>query len=146
MKYQVNEAQFQLPDDLVDRSVNMLMSPDGTGVSYVITRDQLNEGEVLESFVARQLKDLSRQVSKFREISREPALFGSKGQQKAGLQIESTFKQQGSEIFQRQALLQPVGDSKVLIVTATAFRVFTKNEQTQWLQTLESCVLNSFKH
>ena len=142
MKYSVNEAFFNFPDDLIDRSVNMLMSPDGTGVSYVITRDRLLEGEVLEGFVARQLKDLSRQVSKFREISRGPAQFGPKAQQQIGLQIESTFKQQANEIFQQQAVLKLMGGSHVLILTATAFHVFTSQEQAQWQHALESCVLN----
>ncbi|CAB5723514.1 Uncharacterized conserved protein [Delftia tsuruhatensis] len=141
MKYTCNEASFELPDELIDRSVHMLMSPDGTGVSYVITRDRLLEGEALEGFVSRQLKDLSRQSSKFREISRSPAQWGQRAPHAMGLQIETSFRQQGRDVFQRQAVVQLPDTPRVLILTANAFKPFTEHELAQWHKALASCVL-----
>ena len=141
MKYVCNVATFDLPDDLVDRTVNMLMSHDGVSVSYVITRDQLLEGERLEGFVSRQLKDLSRQVSKFKETSRSEVRLGVAERVALGLQIDASFKQQGREIFQRQAVVQLPGGSRVLILTASAFRPFIDEEIAQWQKALASCTL-----
>ncbi len=138
MKYATNEASFEFPNDLTDRSVNMLMSRDGASVSYVITRDRLQEGEDLQQFIQRQFKDLSRQVSKFKELSREDALFGHVRHGKTGVQIQSTFKQHGNEVHQRQAILLLDDGTQVLIVTATALRKFTAAEEADWTHMLAS--------
>ena len=138
MKYLTNEASLELPNDLTDRSVNMLMSRDGASVSYVITRDRLLEGEDLQQFIQRQLKDLSRQVSKFKELAREEAVFGQGAQRRSGTQIQSCFKQHGNEVFQRQALVLLDDGVRVLIVTATALRKFIASEETDWLHMLAS--------
>ena len=140
MKYATNEASFEFPNDLTDRSVNMLMSRDGASVSYVVTRDRLLEGEDLQQFIQRQLKDLSRQVGKFKEIAREEAHFGQGSNRKFGIQIQSSFKQHGNEVFQRQALVLLDDGALVLIVTATALRKFIASEESDWAHMLASYV------
>ena len=138
MKYVVNEGGFELPDGLTDRSVNMLMSSDGVSVSYVVTRDRLQEAEDLQQFIQRQFKELSRQVSKFKELARAEALFGQGRQGKTGVQIQSTFKQHGNEVHQRQAVVLLDDGTQVLIVTATALRKFTAAEEAGWTHMLTS--------
>ena len=68
-------------------------------------------------------------------------LLGQLLERHPALQIDASFKQQGREIFQRQAVVQLPGGSRVLILTASAFRPFIDEEIAQWQKALASCTL-----
>ena len=71
MEYQINEGRFTLPPSATDRSVNMLVLNLGPGgLTLVVTRDVVQEGEDLDSFLTRQLRPLASQVKNFRQQER----------------------------------------------------------------------------
>ncbi|THJ31583.1 DUF1795 domain-containing protein [Lampropedia aestuarii] len=130
MKYIVNEGNFDIPDGLTDKTVNMLMTPDGQHVSYTMTRDKLQEGESLQDFINRQLKELSRQVSKFNELERLETPFANSPQ--PGWDIKSFFKQNGREFHQRQMVVLLRDERHVFIVTGTAFNAWSDSDLAAW--------------
>jgi hypothetical protein len=138
LRYHINEGVITFPDTLVDRTVNMFMSPNGSGLSMVVSRDKLQAGESLDGFIKRQMGDLSRQVNKFEEIARAEATLGATDPGLKGVQIASRFKQHGQQVHQLQAVfLLPDGVS-VLIVTGTALAPHTDVEKGIWKQTLST--------
>jgi hypothetical protein len=98
----------------------------------------LLKGEDLSRFIERQLKELSRQVGNFTQVSKQEAIFGQNKNKRVGVQIQSTFRQEGKDIFQRQAILLLDDNIKVLVITATAGRKFLAEEETDWLEMLKS--------
>lgn len=130
MKYTVNEATVDIPDGLTDKTVNMLMTPNGQHVSYTMTRDVLQEGEGLQDFIDRQLKELSRQVSQFTELARLETPFTNSPQ--PGYDIKSFFKQNGREFHQRQAIVLLRDGRHVFIITGTAFNAWSGTDLAAW--------------
>lgn len=140
MKYLINEGTIEVPEGLADRTVNMLMNDDGKHVSYTISRDKLQGAESLEDFINRQLKDLSRQVSKFSEQERLEIQFGNSPQ--TGYGIKSFFKQNGREFHQRQAVVLQQDKTSVLIVTGTSFNAWSESDLAAWKAMLNNSQLH----
>ncbi len=144
MKYEIDEGALTIPDTLVDRSVNMLMSPDGRGLSVVVTRDRLQSGEVIDEFIKRQFADLSRRVNKFEEIGRASAMLGSDpATQVAGLQIATRFKQSSQLTHQLQAVFELANRGHLLIFTGSSLAPHTDAEKMVWQQLLTSFVIRA---
>jgi hypothetical protein len=144
MKYEIDEGALTIPDTLVDRTVNMLMSPDGRGLSVVVTRDRLQSGEALEGFIKRQLADLSRQVNKFEEVGRAVATLGAQsGNQVTGIQIATRFKQSGQLTHQLQAVFELHERKQLLIFTCSSFAPHTDADKSTWQQLLTTFVIRA---
>jgi hypothetical protein len=144
MKYEIDEGAFAIPDTLVDRTVNMLMSPDGRGVSVVVTRDRLQSGEALDGFIKRQLADLSRRVNKFEELGRAPATLGTNpGTQITGVQIATRFKQSSQLTHQLQAIFELSNRNHLLIFTCSSLAPHTEADKSTWQQLLASFALRA---
>jgi hypothetical protein len=142
MKYDIFEGTLTVPEGLVDRSVNMLMSADGRGMSIVVSRDRLQAGEDIEHFIKRQMSDLSRQVTKLQEQGRAEAKLGPIAENgPIGIQIASTFKQHGQQIHQFQAIFPMTDDGRVLILTGTSLAPHTEEEKLVWQQLLSTFVV-----
>lgn len=140
MHYSINEGSIALPDHLIDRTVNMLMTPDGKGISYTISRDKLQAGENLTELIDRQLKDLSRQVSKFVEIERQAIPF--KNSPQTAYQITNSFKQNGREFYQRQIVVALKNADSILVVTGTSFAPWSDAEIAAWTTMLKNSQLH----
>jgi hypothetical protein len=144
LRYHFHEGVITAPDHLIDRTVNMLISPDGTGLSVVVSRDRLQAGEALEQFIRRQMIDLSRQVSKLEEVGRADAIAGAAGaHQLMGVQIASRFKQHGQQAHQLQAIFVLPDGEKVLILTATSLAPHTNAEKAIWQELLSTFELRA---
>ncbi|THJ30658.1 DUF1795 domain-containing protein [Lampropedia aestuarii] len=140
MKYLINEGILEIPDNLIDRSVNMLVTQDGKEVSYTISRDKLQTAEPLTAFIDRQLSDLSRQVSKFVESERIEINFKKSAQ--TGYQITSSFKQNGREYHQKQMVLVLKDQESVLVVTGTSFEPWSSKNMAAWQSLLKNSELH----
>jgi hypothetical protein len=142
MNYDINEGTLNIPEGLVDRSVNMLMTSDGRGMSIVVSRDVLQAGENLEQFIKRQMSDLSRQVTKLQEQGRSETKLGPVNEDGlVGMQIASSFKQHGQVIYQFQAAFVLSDGARVLIFTGTSIAPHTDAEKLTWQQLISSFVL-----
>lgn len=132
MQYHIHEGSFDAPDDITDRSVNVLVAPGDAGVSVVVSRDRLQSGEGLEGFMKRQLADLARQVSKFQEITRKTVWLGPQSQNVQGIDIATQFKQQGQTIYQRQSAFVLPDGKRVLILTHSSPSAISEAQHKSW--------------
>ncbi|WP_422085586.1 DcrB-related protein [Variovorax sp.] len=142
MKYHIQEGRFDVPDDgRIDRSMNVLAMPDGSGTTLIVSRDALREQESLAQFVARQMNDLTRQVSQLKELSRTDIAVGPAIASLRAIELATQFRQNGQALYQRQAVFllpqDPVGKA-VLILTASSPVPFDADALALWQRTLES--------
>lgn len=140
MRYHINEGQFDVPDDgRVDRSMNVMAMPDGSGTTLIVSRDALRTQENLAQFVARQMSDLTRQVSQLKELSRGDVAIGSPLHNLRGIELATQFKQNGQALYQRQAVFQQrAGSPDVLVLTASSPVPFDAEALALWQRTLAS--------
>ena len=140
MRYHLNEGQFDIPDDgRIDRSMNVLAMPDGSGTTLIVSRDALQTQETLEQFVTRQMRDLTRQVSQLKEVSRGVVAIGSPIRDLRGIELVTQFRQNGQALYQRQAVCQLSAASRsVLILTASSAIPFDAEALAIWQRALAS--------
>lgn len=140
MRYHLNEGQFDIPDDgRIDRSMNVLAMPDGSGTTLIVSRDALQTQETLEQFVTRQMRDLTRQVSQLKEVSRGVVAIGSPIRDLRGIELVTQFRQNGQALYQRQAACQLSAASRnVLILTASSAIPFDAEALAIWQRALAS--------
>ena len=142
MKYHIQEGRFDVPDDgRIDRSMNVLAMPDGSGTTLIVSRDALRAQESLAQFVSRQMNDLTRQVSQLKEVSRTDIAVGPAIASLRAIELVTQFRQNGQALHQRQAVFllpqDPAGKA-VLILTASSPVPFDEDALALWQRTLES--------
>jgi len=131
MDYHINEGSFRIPDQAQDRSVNMLLLNHGPGgLTLVVTRDRLQEGEQLDGFLTRQMRTLASQVKGFRQQEAVPLTVGST--QLPALRVATSFKQNSATVHQLQTAIL-AGGGTVLVLTLTCAAPLTA-EQTAYAQ------------
>ena len=142
MKYHIQEGRFDVPDDgRIDRSMNVLAMPDGSGTTLIVSRDALRTQETLAQFVTRQMNDLTRQVSQLKEVSRTDIAVGPAIASLHAIELVTQFKQNGQALHQRQAVFllpQDPGGRSVLILTASSPAPFDAEAIALWRRVLES--------
>jgi len=133
MDYHINEGSFRIPQHVEDRSVNMLVLNHGPGgLTLVVTRDRLQEGEQLEGFISRQLRTLASQVKQFRQ--QDPAVLTVSPAQLPAIRVATSFKQNNASIHQLQTVVMLQGGA-VLAFTLSCSSPLTA-EQTAYAQEL----------
>ncbi|MFY0582864.1 DcrB-related protein [Cystobacter fuscus] len=138
MKYIFNEGAFEIPASAQDRTVNVLILSDApAGLSLVVNRDQFEPGEDFEGFIKRQLHTISRQVKQFQEHARRGVKIGSS--QLAGMQLDTSFKQNGQAFHQQQTVFQ-IPNGKVLVATLTSAIPLTQEHRALSQRMLDSFV------
>ncbi|MDR2259354.1 MAG: DUF1795 domain-containing protein [Azoarcus sp.] len=134
MPYTINEGCFGLACEQ-DRSLNILSLPprdDGTPLNLVVSRDALRPGEDLKACLARQIRELSRQVKDFKELSREGGWLGPGDDTSfPAIVIYTRFRQNTQPVFQAQCLAQ-MPEGKLLTVTLTAQAAFDEPLLARW--------------
>jgi hypothetical protein len=142
MKYHIQEGRFDVPDDgRIDRSMNVLAMPDGSGTTLIVSRDALRAQESLAQFVTRQMNDLTRQVSQLKEVSRTDIAVGPAIASLRAIELATQFRQNGQALHQRQAVFllpQDATGKAVLILTASSPVPFDADALALWRRTLES--------
>lgn len=138
MKYILNEGAIELPDNTQDRTVNVLILSDApAGLSLVLNRDRLEPGEDFEGFIKRQVHTISRQVKQFQEHARRSVKIGVS--QLAGLQFDTSFKQNGQTFHQQQTVFQ-VPSGMILVATLTSAIPLTQEHRALSQRMLDSFV------
>ncbi|GEM_PF-614823 len=136
--YQINEGSIDLPlQGRIDRTMNVLALPDGSGATYIIRRDELRPGEALLQFAERQLADLAMQVKGY-QVVQQPSLLSPMAGVSDALEFAGAFTQNDQGIHQRQAALQLAGTSRVLIVTMSGFEPFDSDAIEAWAKVVRS--------
>lgn len=136
MDYYINEGSFHIPEQAQDRSVNMLVLNHGPGgLTLVVTRDRLQEGEGLDGFLARQLRTLASQVKGFRQQDAVALAVGPA--QLPALRVATSFKQNQASIHQLQTAIVLGGDA-VLVMTLSCSSPLNAEQMAYAQQLLDS--------
>jgi len=136
MDYHINEGSFRIPDQAQDRSVNMLLLNHGPGgLTLVVTRDRLQEGEQLDGFLTRQMRTLASQVKQFRQQEAVPSTVGSA--RLPALRVATSFKQNNATVHQLQTAIV-TGGGAVLVLTLTSAAPLTAEQSDYAQQMLDS--------
>ena len=136
MDYHINEGSFSIPDHTQDRSVNMLVLNHGPGgLTLVVTRDLVQEGEQLDGFLQRQLHTLATQVKNFKQQAAVSVSVGAA--QLPGVQIATSFKQNNATMYQLQTAI-PLGAGAVLVLTLSCASPLTAQQLDYARQLLDS--------
>ena len=142
MPYLINEGRLDVDYD-EDASMNVISIPseddDELPLRLIITRDVLKSGEDLKSCLARQVRELSRQVQEFKEQPRASGWLGAGEACFPALILRTNFKKGGRRVFQTQCMAQ-VTREKLLILTLTNPTEFTEKQWARWLKLLSGFV------
>lgn len=97
--YHTEELLFDVPDEWVDRTMNIFVSSPGNQVPFniVVTRDKLT-GEDLAPFVLDKLKELAKQVPKLSILGQRERKVGPL----SGLEARMKFAAHGGLMYQHQ--------------------------------------------
>lgn len=135
MHYAIHEGTFDLPDAALDRTVNMLIMNVGPGgLSLVISRGCLRDGEDTDAFIAREWTLATREMPQLTERSRRAVTVDGR----LGVQIEATLEQDGTLRYQMQTIF-PAGDAgQMLVMTLTCAAPFTDEQRALAEQMLTS--------
>jgi hypothetical protein len=120
--YTINEACFQIPEGWGDSSVNVF-SPSGKlpgDLSFVISRDGLEDGQELASYVDGQLGELSATLSQYRLIRKSEMTVDGL----PAVSAEFTWNVQEKAMAQRQTYVAT--GRQVLVMTATTIDKFSR--------------------
>ena len=136
MNYQIQEGIFTVPAQAQDRSVNMLVLNYGPGgLTLVVTRDLMQEGETLDGMLRRQLRTLGTQVKQLKH--QEPAALQVGPASLSALQIAVTFKQNNATVHQLQTMVALRGKA-VLVFTITCAAPLNAEQAAYAQQMLDS--------
>lgn len=125
MHYAIHEGTFDLPDAALDRTVNILMMNVGPGgLSLVISRGALRDGETVDTFIAREWELATREAPQLAEQSRKAVTVGGR----AGVQIEATHEQDGKLRHQMQTVFPADDAGRMLVMTLTCASPFTEEQ------------------
>ncbi|MCL2590558.1 MAG: DUF1795 domain-containing protein [Betaproteobacteria bacterium] len=138
MPYNTNEGQFGF-DVIEDGSINvleLLPHEDGMPLRLVMTRDRLRAGEDLNACLTRQVRELSRRMPEFKELSREAGWLGPGDDNSfPAIVLHTRFKQEGRLVFQAQCAAQ-LSEDKLLVLTLTSPRSFDGKLRARWAELL----------
>lgn len=136
MNYHINEGSFALPAQSQDRSVNMLVLNLGPGgLTLVLSRDLVPEGEELDAMLRRQLRTLGSQVKNFKQQEPVPVQVGQA--RLPALQVATSFKQNNATVHQLQTMVA-LQDKAVLVFTLTCAAPLTQEQSAYAQQLLDS--------
>lgn len=138
MNYQTQEFSIDLPELVMDRSVNVLTLTEpetGTPFQLIVNRDVLLANETLHECVDRQIGLMTRQAKSFKVASREDGVLGETGV--PSVIIESSFSKAGKSFFQIQALfaLEP---PKLMALTLSSPAPLQEGHRAAWKEILSS--------
>lgn len=140
MNYHINEGSFALPSQSQDRSVNMLVLNLGPGgLTLVVTRDLMQEGEAIDGMLRRQLRTLGTQVKQLKH--QEPVSLQVGPAALPALQVTVSFKQNNATVHQLQTMVALRGKA-VLVFTITCAAPLNAEQTAYAQQMLDSFVPN----
>ena len=115
--YHTDELTLEVPDDWVDRSINLFVSGAGSRapVSVVVTRDPLG-GEELAAFVSRQLGELKKKLPKLLLLGQRDRRVGPL----FGLEARLQWLHQGSLMYQHQVYVPYYGEALIFTASSAA--------------------------
>ncbi|WP_268796887.1 DUF1795 domain-containing protein [Pseudomonas huanghezhanensis] len=138
MDYELQEGSIALPTGFQDRTVNMFVL--GASVpaplSITISRDMLLPGEVLKSYVDRQVKMLASKLRGYTLLGKKTVSVSASSPIE-GVQIDAYYMTDGRPFYQRQAAFL-IETGRAIIFSTTAQADFSAEQNQDWINLLAS--------
>ncbi len=138
MKYIFNEGSIEVPDGLIDQSVNLLGTKNGDGLNVVISRDLPQPQESLDAYVNRQIKSLQAKMAGFKLHARHLVPVNTERRAIDATEIAFEYKQNGVKLYHRQAILLYPPTGQILVIAMTSSVAFDAQDEHSWQATLAS--------
>ncbi len=124
MQYRIQEASFELPDELYDQSVNVFTSSKSgpSPFNIVVTRDRVEPGTELGQHVTKELATLEHTLVDFKLAYRLEHSVDGRTVEITG----ATFANGGSPMQQRQVFL--IDGPRAVTITASATPDFAPDQ------------------
>jgi hypothetical protein len=138
MDYRLQEGHLTLPEGFQDRTVNMfVMGANGpTPLSITISRDTTLPGEVLSTYLERQLKLIASKLRGYTVLDKQVVAL-SRQQPLQGVQVEASHQAEGRPMYQCQAAFI-IAPGRVLVFSTSSKQDFTPQQTEQWAELLAS--------
>ena len=138
MDYQLHEGRLTLPEGFQDRTVNMfVMGANGpTPLSITVSRDTTLPGEVLGTYLERQLKLIASKLRGYTVLEKKVVQL-SQEQPLQGVQVEASHQAEGRPMYQRQAAFI-IAPGRVLVFSTSSKKDFTPQQTEEWIKLLAS--------
>lgn len=132
-----------LPQGFEDRTVNMFVTGANgpSPLSITVSRDTTLSGEVLATYLERQLKLIASKLRSYTVLEKKIVELGSQ-QPIQGAQIEASHQAEGRLMYQRQAAFI-IAPGRVLVFSTSSKKDFTPQQSQDWAALLASFELDA---
>jgi len=136
----IKEGQFRLPENFVDRSINVIADMTASRPSINISRDTLGaNASSLEEYVNQQLSILISKLTGWHEKPRKPVYLGTTAI--SGEEINYNFlRQPNQRMWQKQAVFL-LNKTDILIFTMSKLDAFNEQDDALLNEVLQSFAL-----
>ena len=143
MDYRLQEGRMTLPEGFEDRTVNMFVTGANgpSPLSITVSRDTTLSGEVLATYLERQLKLIASKLRSYTVLEKKIVELGSQ-QPIQGAQIEASHQAEGRLMYQRQAAFI-IAPGRVLVFSTSSKKDFTPQQSQDWAALLASFELDA---
>ncbi|NDO83944.1 hypothetical protein CJP72_25405 [Citrobacter sp. NCU1] len=135
-----NEGLITLPEGYQDRSVNIFTQPAADAPAFNISRDALNPGENLSTYIDRQLVLMEKHLKGWKQSERRVVVLGDNLLQ--GENVHASYLRDGKRIWQQQAVFN-MQDAHILVFTMTSATALTGRDSDLFLSLLGSFRLHA---
>ncbi|SFD07454.1 DcrB-related protein [Pragia fontium] len=137
--YIINEGQFTLPNNIIDRTINNFIFQDTNNnqLNFTVSRDTMQINEELNSFLDKQIKLLQNAIAQYQVLEQKDVTIGADIK---AIALYSTWKdsQRNQNIYQRQAVFAVNNQQQLLVFGLTSLQPFDEATDKLWQQWLTS--------
>ncbi|AKJ42978.1 DcrB-related protein [Pragia fontium] len=137
--YIINEGQFTLPNNIIDRTINNFIFQDTNNnqLNFTVSRDTMQINEELNSFLDKQIKLLQNAIAQYQVLEQKDVTIGTDIK---AIALYSTWKdsQRNQNIYQRQAVFAVNNQQQLLVFGLTSLQPFDEATDKIWQQWLTS--------
>ncbi|GKX63983.1 hypothetical protein SOASR032_25520 [Pragia fontium] len=137
--YIINEGQFTLPNNIIDRTINNFIFQDTNNnqLNFTVSRDTMQINEELNSFLDKQIKILQNAIAQYQVLELKDVTIGTDIK---AIALYSTWKdsQRNQNIYQRQAVFAVNNQQQLLVFGLTSLQPFDEATDKIWQQWLTS--------
>ncbi|KHN55407.1 DcrB-related protein [Pectobacterium fontis] len=133
------EGSITLPDGYRDRTVNAFTPSQEGEPAFTVSRDVMNDGEVLSGYIDRQLNLMSQHFKSWKTQAREAIWLGNNVLE--GERLQASYLRDGQRIWQQQAVFA-VDSVQILVFTLSKTAALSAADESRFNALLGSFTFN----
>ncbi|MBQ4769138.1 DUF1795 domain-containing protein [Pectobacterium versatile] len=133
------EGRITLPNGYRDRTVNAFTPSQEGEPAFTVSRDVLNDGEVLSGYIDRQLNLMTQHFKGWKTQAREAIWLGNNVLE--GESLQASYLRDGQRIWQQQAVFA-VDSVQILVFTLSKTAAPSATDESRFNALLGSFTFN----